>query len=163
MQWHFSKLCSCLIYYIAVCLKNSFLDKTTSIYESSSIPWLLWTFPIWLNYRSFRWKCKLFRNTYISEGTNFDKLFFNTDTVTAKKFYIQFLEKRAGRIKIPKKILWKIFYPIVSIATYKTRSQCTSTLLSKFARYVLICYSIHIKPKIHAFTLLAWYKIVRFV
>ena len=40
---------------------------------------------------------------YISEGTNFDKLFFNTDTVTAKKFYIQCLEKTAEGIKIPKK------------------------------------------------------------
>ena len=40
--------------------------------------------------------------TIISEGTNFDKLFFNSDTVTAKKFYIQCLEKTEG-IKIPKK------------------------------------------------------------
>ena len=48
---------------------------------------------------------------YISEGTNFDKLFFNTDTVTAKKFYIQCLEKTAEGTEIPIKNPYENFLP----------------------------------------------------
>ena len=46
------------------------------------------------------------------------KLFFNSDTVMPKKFYMQCLEK-TGDLNSEKKILRKEFYPIVSIAMYK--------------------------------------------
>ena len=164
MQWHFSKLCSCLIYYIAVWLKNSFLDKTTSIYESNSIPWLLWTFPIWLNYRSFRWKCKWFRNTFLKEQTliNFSSILI---LLRQRNSIYSVLKKQQRRLKFRKKNPLEKILPHCVDSNIQdkvqimfwicTKKQCTSTLLSKFASYVLICYSIHIKPKIQAFTLLA--------